>query len=133
SYVLYDLRNGFAIVLLGIFELLANLPIGFSFPNHGHIWLWQMPVWCARRHVEPGDVFSLMTRAALLSGYALPDWSTFDVLCVRMTVVSLSRKVAIGVTVETPWMFEHWHDRREGSARTCIIALNSCARRDSYH
>jgi len=66
----------------------------------------------------------LVTRAALLSGDTLSGWATSHVLSVLMIVIALSRKISVGVTIETPRMSKHRHDRLECCLRARVVALN---------
>ena len=81
-------------VPLGIFEQFTKLMVRQSFPDHRHRWRWQMPIRSSWRHVQSREIVVLMTRAAFHSVDAFAVWSTTDLHCVQMTIVSLSREIS---------------------------------------
>lgn len=103
--MLNNLRDAFAVILFWVFDLLTDLSWRFAFPNHRHVRWGQMPVWRTRRHVQAGDILSLMTGAAFLRRYTLTRWTASDILRMRVIIVTLTRKVAVCMTIETAWMF----------------------------
>ena len=81
-------------VPLGIFEQFTELMVRQPLPDHRHRRRWQMPIGSSRRHVQAHEIVVLMTSAASHSVDALSVWSTTDLHCVSMTIVSLSRKIS---------------------------------------
>ena len=121
-HMLHNLLQGTMAVPLGIFEQLTNLMVVEPLPDHRHRRRWQMPIGSSRRHAQACKIVVLMTRAASHSVNALPVWSTTDLHCVAMTIVSLSRKISRGVTIHAARVMEHRHDCFESSGRPGIIA-----------
>ena len=81
-----------------------------------------MPIGSSRRHVQAHEIVALMTGAAFDGVYALPVWSTADLHGVSMAIISLSRKISLGMTIDTARMAEHRHNRFESSSAAGIIA-----------
>jgi len=81
-------------VPLRIFEQFTELMVRQALPDHRHRGRRQMPIGRPRRHVQAREIVILMTGAASDSSCALPVWSTTDLHCVLMTIVSLSRKIS---------------------------------------
>src|ERR1700687_317222 len=108
--MLDDLRNRLAVVLFWILDLPADLSGRAAFPDHRHAGWGQMPVWCAGRHVQTGDVILLMTGAALLSKLAFTIRSPPDILNVYVCIITLTRKVTSRMAIETTRMFENGND-----------------------
>jgi hypothetical protein len=75
--------------------------------------------------VQAREIVILMTGAASDSIYALPVWSTADLHRVTMTIVSLTRKISLGVAIHTARVVEHRDNCLESSGRPGIIARDS--------
>jgi hypothetical protein len=81
-----------------------------------------MPIGCPRGHVQAREIVILVTGPASDSIYALPVWSTANLHRVTMTIVSLTRKISIGVAIHTARMTEHRHNCFEsGSGAGSIV------------
>src|SRR5437764_11887971 len=111
--VVDDLGNGFSVVLFWIFYLTTDLSGSLTFPDHRHIGRRQMPVGCARRHVQTGDILLLMTGLALLTILAFSVGSAAHVLSMNVAIVALTREIAIRMAVEATWMFQDGNDGHE--------------------
>ena len=122
--MLDDLREGLPIILFRILNLTTNLSRRFSFPDHRRLCRRQMPAGRARRHVQTGDVLLLMTGAAFLTVLATTVDAALHVLRMDVTVVALSGKVTVSMTIQTARMFEHWNDRGEEVAGARVVFLN---------
>jgi len=120
--MLHNLLRRTMTVPLGIFEQFTKLMVRQPFPDHRHRRRWQMPIGSSRRHVQAREIVALMTGAAFDGVYALPVWSTTDLHCVSMAIISLSRKISLGMTIDTARMAEHRHNRFESSSGAGIIA-----------
>jgi hypothetical protein len=81
-----------------------------------------MPIGSSRRHVQARQIVALMTGAAFDGVYALPVWSTTDLHGVSMTIISLARKISLGMTIDTARIAEHRHNRFESCSCAGIIA-----------
>jgi hypothetical protein len=93
-HMLHNLRGRTMAVPLRIFEQFTELMVGQALPDHRHRGRRQMPTGSSRRHVQAGEIVILMTGAASDSTCTLPVWSTTDLHCVLMTIISLSRKIS---------------------------------------
>src|ERR1700733_6142129 len=93
-HMLHNLRGRMMAVPLRVFEQFAELMVRQPFPDHRHRRRRQMPIGRPRGHVQAREIVILMTGAASDSIYALPLWSTTDLHCVSMTIISLSRKIS---------------------------------------
>jgi hypothetical protein len=80
-----------------------------------------MPIGRSRGHVQAREIVILVTGAASDCIYALPVWSTADLHRVTMTIVSLTRKISIGVAIHTARMTEHGHNCFERGSGAGII------------
>src|SRR5438105_3499766 len=58
-------------VLLGVLDGGADLPIGQTLPDHGHVGRRQTPVGRARRHMLAREIVILMAGATLLCRHAV--------------------------------------------------------------
>src|SRR6266481_8907070 len=101
------------LTLLGIFDRLANLRVSQALPDHRSACRRQTPVWRAGRQVCANKIVVLMTGTAFLRSHAVTFRPTPDVHCVRMPVITLTRKVSVRVTVHTPRMPQHGNKRCE--------------------
>src|SRR2546423_4017119 len=105
--MLDDLRDGLAVVLFWILDLPADLSGRAAFPDHRHARWRQMPVWCAGRHVQSGDVILLMTGGALLSKLSFTVRSPPDILNVYASIITLTWKVTSRMAIATTRMLEN--------------------------
>jgi hypothetical protein len=75
--------------------------------------------------VQAREIVILMTGAASDSICALPVWSTTDLHCVLMTIVSLSREISRCVAIHAARVAEHRDNCLESSGGPGIIARDS--------
>src|ERR1700722_20400572 len=97
-------------VPLGIFEQFTELTIRQTLPDHRHRGRGQMPAGRSRRRVQAGKIVILMARAAFDGIHAVSGWPTENLHRMAMTVVTLTRKVSLGVTIHTARMTKHWNN-----------------------
>jgi hypothetical protein len=71
------------------------------------------------------EIMVLMTGTAFYRIHSLPVGSASDLHCVRMAVVSLTRKISGGVTIHAPRMAQYRNDGLKSSSgaivRRCIL------------
>src|SRR6267143_856497 len=118
------------LVLLGIFDRLANLRVSQTLPDHRSARRRQTPVRCAGRQVCANKIVVLMTGTAFLRSHAVTLRSASDVHCVGMPVVTLTGKVSVRVTVHTARMPQHGNKGcEERSLIPCGADRGLCGRR----
>src|SRR5437879_1046789 len=125
--MLDDLRDCFTVVLFWILDLPTDLSGRAAFPDHRHTRWRQMPVWCAGRHVQSGDIMLLMAGNALLSKLSFTVRSPPDILNVYAAIVTLARKITSRMAIKTTRMLENRNDGDEEFTCPGVIALNRAA------
>src|ERR1700758_2633632 len=86
-------------------------------PNHRGRRGWQAPIGRARRHMQTFQIVVLMTCAALYSERAISIRASAHLHRVRVTIVSLPRKVAGRMAIHAARMMEDGNDRFESGGR----------------
>jgi hypothetical protein len=97
-----------------IFEQLAELMVGQTFPDHRHGRRGKPPTACSGRHVKTGQVVILMTGAAGNAIDAMTVWPATDIHSVGMAIVTLPGIVTAGMAIHAARMPECRDDRFEG-------------------
>jgi hypothetical protein len=82
-----------------------------------------MPAWRSRGHVLSFEVLILVTAAAGHGGDSISIATAPHVHGVRMSIVSLPRKVSVGMAIHTARMMQHWHYSFERTNCGSIIKL----------
>src|ERR1700746_1914684 len=82
-------------------------------PNHRGRRGWQAPIGRARRHMQAVQIVVLMTCAALDSERAISIRAAAHLHRVRVTIVSLPRKVAGRMAIHAARMMEDGNERFE--------------------
>jgi hypothetical protein len=80
-----------------------------------------MPTGRSRRHVQAGKIMILMARAAFDGIHAVSGWSAENLHRMAMAVVTLTRKVSIGVTIHATRMMKHWDNGLESSRGAIVV------------
>ena len=103
----YELIEIAILVLLWIFDGAADLCVGEALPDHRSTGGRQSPIRRAWRQMGSSEVVILMTCDALLCRNTVAICASAYIHRVRMTVISLARKVALRVTVHASRMPQH--------------------------
>ncbi len=80
-----------------------------------------MPTGRSRRQVQAHEIVVLMARTALDGIHALPGWSAENLHRMAVAVVTLTRKVSMGVTIHTARMTKHRDNGFESSRGAIVV------------
>jgi hypothetical protein len=88
-----------------------------------------MPTGRSGRQVQANQIVVVVTSAASDSVQTLPVWSTMNLHRVSMAVVTLPRKISIGVTIHATRVVKYGHNSFESSSGTGIVARHRVSSR----
>jgi hypothetical protein len=119
--MLHNLFGCAMAVPVRIFEQFTELTIRQTLPDHRRRGRGQMPTGRSRRQVQAHEIVVLMARTALDGIHALPGWSAENLHRMAVAVVTLTRKVSMGVTIHTARMTKHRDNGFESSRGAIVV------------